>query len=83
MFSDAPRSLEALVKSWARSLRAVRRAPKTIKNYVDAAHQLIAYLAATGMPTAAASITREHVESYLDDLHQRDDQVEGRDIPGV
>ncbi len=71
------------VMTWERSLRAVRRAPKTIKNYADAAHQLIAYWEPTGMPTAAASITREHVKSYLDDLHQLDDQVEGRDIPDV
>jgi len=54
--------------SWERSLRAVRRAPKTIKSYMDAADQLVTYLEAHGMPDTAASVRREHVEAFLVDL---------------
>lgn len=66
-----PGSLSALLVSWERSLRAVRRAPKTIKNYLDAAHQFVAYLDAQGMPTTAAGVAREHVEAFLLDLESR------------
>ena len=66
-----PGSLRALVESWKRSLRAVRRSPKTIKSYMDAAEQLIEYLEANGMPIAAASVHREHVEAFLVDLGER------------
>lgn len=67
----APGSLPALIVSWERSLRARRRAPKTIKNYTDAAHQLADYLDSHGMPTGVSKIHREHVEGYLVDLGER------------
>jgi integrase len=69
--SQAVGSLEALIPSWQRSLRAARRAPKTVQNYLDAAGQLLTYLEAHGMPTDAASIKREHVEAFLVDLGER------------
>jgi site-specific recombinase XerD len=69
--SAAVGSLEALIPSWQRSLRAARRAPKTVQNYLDGAGQLLAYLEAHGMPTDAASIKREHVEAFLVDLGER------------
>ncbi len=68
---SAPGSLEGLLPSWERSLRANRRAPQTIKNYLTAADQLVDFLAETGMPTDAASITREHVEAFLVELTER------------
>ncbi|MDQ3642107.1 MAG: hypothetical protein M3450_11775, partial [Actinomycetota bacterium] len=48
--------LAGLVPSWARSLRATNRSPKTLTTYVGAANQLIAFLAAKGMPTDAAKV---------------------------
>ena len=60
--------LEVLLPAWTRSLRAARRSPKTIKNYLDAGEQLLAFLREAGMPTTASAIHREHVESFLVDL---------------
>jgi site-specific recombinase XerD len=68
---SAPGALRTLARSWERSLRAANRAPKTLKNYLDAAEQLLAYLEAMGMPTDASGVRREHVEAYLSDLHDR------------
>lgn len=67
----APGSLAVLAVSWERSLRAERKSPKTIANYLDAARQLREYLEAAGMPTEAASLRREHVEAFLVDLAAR------------
>ncbi|MHB8670480.1 MAG: tyrosine-type recombinase/integrase [Acidimicrobiales bacterium] len=59
--------LGALIPSFARSLRARNLSPNTVRCYVDAATGLDRYLRAAGMPTALASIRREHVESYVED----------------
>jgi site-specific recombinase XerD len=64
----APGELRELVLSWERSLRAVRRADKTRKNYLEAAGQLLAYLEDHGMPTQVSALRREHVEAFLGDL---------------
>jgi site-specific recombinase XerD len=64
----APGTLRTLRASWERSLRAARRAPKTIKSYLDAAEQLVAYLEAHSMPDTATGVRREHIEAYLVDL---------------
>jgi site-specific recombinase XerD len=66
-----PGALRTLVRSWERSLRAANKAPKTIKNYLDAAEQLLAFLEAVGMPLEAYGVRREHVEAYLSDLHDQ------------
>jgi site-specific recombinase XerD len=63
--------LGALISSWERSLRAERKSPKTLRNYLDSAEQLLAFLDAHAMPTDVASIKREHVEWYLVDLGER------------
>jgi integrase len=63
-----PGSLRTLGPSWERSLKAARRAPKTRKNYLDAAGQLVDYLDAQGMPGSASAVRREHVEAFLADL---------------
>lgn len=63
-------SLGSLLPSFDLSLRAARKAVKTRKNYLDAANQLLAFLAAAGMPTDVASIRREHVETFLVDLEE-------------
>jgi site-specific recombinase XerD len=46
-------------------LRAANKAPRTIKGYLDKAHQFLDYLHETGMPTEVSLLTREHVESFL------------------
>lgn len=57
--------LLALLPSWERGLRARRRAPRTIGDYLKAATDLAAWLPQQGMPTDPASITREHIEAYI------------------
>jgi site-specific recombinase XerD len=54
-----------------RSLRAANKSPKTIKAYREAAVQLLAFLTEHGMPTAVASIRREHVEAYIESVLER------------
>jgi site-specific recombinase XerD len=64
----APGSLAILVSSWKLSLRAGGKSKKTVDGYLEAAHQLVAFLGAHGMPPEARNIRREHVESYIVDL---------------
>jgi site-specific recombinase XerD len=54
-----------LVSSWVRHLRAANKSLRTIQSYQESAEQLAAFLAERGMPTQAASIRREHVEAYI------------------
>jgi site-specific recombinase XerC len=63
--------IPALLPSWQRSLRAARRSPRTIQSYTEAAEQLADFLVRNGMPTAVASIRREHVEAFVEDLDIR------------
>ena len=60
--------LEDLLPSWARSLQARNRSPRTVQSYLESAEQLITYLRRAGMPTVATKLTREHVEAFLADL---------------
>jgi site-specific recombinase XerD len=60
----APDALTSLRDSFALHLDATRK-PKTTRIYMAALDALIAHLAAQGMPTAARSVRREHVESYI------------------
>jgi site-specific recombinase XerD len=67
----SPGSLRSLVDSWGRSLRAQRRSPATRKSYATAADQFLGFLEEAGMPTAATSVRREHVEAFLVALEER------------
>ena len=60
----APDALHTLRDSFALHLDATR-APKTAHIYLTALDSLIRHLEANGMPTAARSVRREHVESYI------------------
>jgi site-specific recombinase XerD len=60
-----------LLPSWQRSLRAARRSPRTVQSYTEAAEQLADFLVRKGMPAAVASIRREHVEAFVEDLDTR------------
>lgn len=63
--------LATLTPSWARSLRAENKSPKTVVGYTTTARQFHAFLASAGMPTTVTSIRREHVESFLEDVLAR------------
>jgi site-specific recombinase XerD len=59
-----PDALDTLRDSFALHLDATRK-PKTRRIYLAALDALIVHLKAQGMPTAARSVRREHVESYI------------------
>jgi site-specific recombinase XerD len=63
--------LAPMVTSFIRHLRAENKAQQTIMAYTYAAKGLADFLAERGMPTKAATIRREHVETYLEDLLTR------------
>lgn len=63
--------LATLIPSWARSLRAENKSPKTIVGYTSGAGQFYDFLRSRSMPTGAANIRREHVESFIEDVLSR------------
>src|SRR5689334_12007236 len=60
-----------VARSFQRGLLAENLSPRTIHSYMDAVEQLGAFLAARGMPTTVASLTREHVETFIGDQAAR------------
>jgi len=60
--------ITTLLPSWKRHLRAENKSARTIQSYEEAAQQFRAFLVQQGMPTAVASLTREHVEAFLEHL---------------
>src|SRR5579863_3540487 len=64
-------SLAAVLPSFERSLRAARRSPRTIENYVSTARAFNSWLEAEGHPLEIGLIRREHVESWLLALDDR------------
>jgi site-specific recombinase XerD len=60
--------LGTLIPSFGRHLRASNAAPRTIQSYLEACDQFLAFLVERGMPTAPAKITREHIETSLEDV---------------
>jgi site-specific recombinase XerD len=68
--TTSPTLLE-LLPSFRRHLAAENKAPRTLQAYGEAVTRLHDFLTATGMPTAVASITREHVESFMADQAAR------------
>jgi site-specific recombinase XerD len=58
--------LRALIPDFERSLRAANKAPKTVRIYGDAARRFAAFLVESGMPTQAAQIRRENVETWIE-----------------
>src|SRR5438046_470796 len=57
-----------LAPSFARSLRAGNKSPKTVVTYLEAVNGLAAFLAETGMPAEVPNIRREHVEAFIEHL---------------
>src|SRR3954465_3885602 len=56
-----------VARSFRRSLLAENLAPNSIRLYMEAVDVFGAFLAAQGMPTRVAHITREHVETFIAD----------------
>ncbi len=63
--------LTGLLDDWRVHLRVRNRRPSTIDSYLTVGRTFVAYLSEKGMPTAATSVTREHVEHFLADLGDR------------
>ena len=63
--------LGSLLPSWRRHLRAEGKADRTVQSYLEAALQFEQFLLAAGMPHSVAAIRREHVEAFLERLHDR------------
>ena len=66
-----PGDLPLLAASFRRHLLAANKAPRTIEGYGEAVRLLAAFLAAQGMPTHVAALSREHVESFIADILTR------------
>jgi site-specific recombinase XerD len=60
--------LATLIPSFRRHLRAANLSPRTVRGYTDSTEIFCKYLSQHGMPTTVTSITREHVESFIEDL---------------
>nr|MBA2601061.1 phage integrase N-terminal SAM-like domain-containing protein [Actinomycetota bacterium] len=60
--------VETMVTSFRRHLRAENKADQTVVAYTYAPLQLAEFLRDRGMPSDVASIHREHVEAFLEDL---------------
>jgi site-specific recombinase XerD len=63
--------LSGLLPDWRRHLRALNRSPATIASYLSIGGAFTSYLQDQGMPAAASSISREHIETYLADMNDR------------
>lgn len=63
--------LATLLPDWQIHLKARNLAPTTIASYGVSGRTLLAFLTARGMPTAASSIRREHLEAWLADMNGR------------
>lgn len=72
--------LRELLPDWQRHLRAANKAPSTIASYLRVAEQFLGFLVEQGMPTAAASIAREHIEHYLVHLQDRPNKRTGKPL---
>ncbi|MGZ3715536.1 MAG: tyrosine-type recombinase/integrase, partial [Ktedonobacterales bacterium] len=64
-------TISRLSSSFALSLQAANKAPKTIKGYLDAVALFAAYLSTHDYPLNVASIERRHVEAFIADQLQR------------
>jgi hypothetical protein len=64
--APAAGDLTVLLPSWELSLRAANKAPRTIQTYMESARQFLAFLVEHGIRTDAATITREHVELWIE-----------------
>jgi site-specific recombinase XerD len=60
-------TLEALIPSWERSLRARNKSTRTVRAYSEAARLFETFVRSEPGVTGVGHITREHVESFIED----------------
>ncbi len=58
-------ALTDLADDFVLTLRSQNKAPATIKLYRTAINQYVDFATATGMPTTAQGVTREHIEAFI------------------
>lgn len=63
--------LATLLPDWRTHLRARNVAPSTIDSYMRVGANLLDYLHSVGMPTAASTVGRDHLEAFLAHLADR------------
>jgi site-specific recombinase XerD len=59
-----------LAEGWRLHLRAERKSPATLDNYLSAVDRLAEFLTEAGMPTDVTKVTREHVEAFIAHLNE-------------
>lgn len=59
-------TLESLLPSWRRSLRAAGKSTNTVSGYLDGVRCFTHVLHELGLPQTVALITREHIEMFLE-----------------
>jgi hypothetical protein len=59
-------TLESLLPSWTRSLRASGKSPNTVSGYLDGVRCFRDFLRELALSQTVALITREHVEMFLE-----------------
>ena len=59
---------EFLLSSFTRSLRARNLSERTVDTYTESLRQFADFLVRQGMPTQLDNVSREHVESFIEDL---------------
>lgn len=60
-------TIQDLIPSYLRHLRAGNKSPATVDGYRITVERFLAFAAAQGMPTQVAHVAREHVEAFLED----------------
>src|SRR5690242_4102978 len=64
-------TIDPLIASWQRGLRAERKSPRTIENYVRTVRAFTTWAAANGIPIDPERQTGRDVQSFLVDLLDR------------
>jgi hypothetical protein len=64
-------TLTSLIPSWERSLRLTNKSPETTRSYGDSARLLKSFLRDSFGVTSVASITRDHIETFMADTLER------------
>jgi site-specific recombinase XerC len=59
-------TLESLLPSWTRSLRAAGKSPNTVSGYLDGVQCFRDFLRELGLSQTVAVTTREHIEMFLE-----------------
>lgn len=66
-----PDSYRLLAESFRRSLLAENKSPRTVETYGEALRLFGGFLVKQGMPTNVSGLSREHVESFITDILER------------